>query len=211
MSGGGQTTADSARRRALINSCGLTGRWLLATFETAERDKHNRAVLAMIRSWARWVRGWAESPNPVWAGGPAGKPGVLMYGPPGAGKSWIGACAVNMLVDNGVAARFLRTVDMPKHDTEAVEALADIERTPVLVLDDLGAEKRTERALECLYLVIDGRAHAEAPTIVTTNWRPDPLMGLLNAAGAGFGDKLLSRLHGLCEFVPVGGPDRRKL
>lgn len=186
---------------------GLRGRWQLASFDVAKADEHNRAVIDRVQCWAADVARWAEQARPIWT---EGKPGLLLYGPPGVGKSWIAACAVNRLVDALVGARFLRGVDVPRNDQWAVEQLADDVATPVLVYDDVGAEKFTPRALECLYLILDGRTHAGAPTIITTNWRPEALGAMLNDAGAGYGDKVVSRLRELCEWVPVGGTDRRR-
>jgi DNA replication protein DnaC len=39
----------------------------------------------------------------------------------------------------------------------------------LLLLDDLGAERETEWAIETLYLLIDHRVKHELPTIITTN------------------------------------------
>lgn len=190
-----------------MDFCGLRGRWTLATFDAACLDDHNRALHGRVRGWASDARLWAKGARPVWT---RGKPGLLLYGPPGVGKSWAAACAVNYLVDALVGVRFLRGVDVPRRDQDAVEALADVECTPVLVYDDIGAEKFTPRALECLYLILDGRTHAGAPTVVTSNWRPAGLGAMLNEAGSGYGDKVVSRLRELCEWIPVGGPDRRR-
>jgi len=49
------------------------------------------------------------------------------------------------------------------------EALDAISRVPMLVLDDLGAERDTSYSAELMYTVINTRYNAQKPTIVTTN------------------------------------------
>jgi len=135
--------------------------------------------------------------------------GLVFYGPTGVGKSHLGCAIVNRSIEGGIFARFLRTVNIPKENTEEVEKLSDPDDVPVLVLDDLGSEKGTDRALECLYSIIDGRAWNRVPIVITTNYKPEALKDRLNENKPGYGDRLISRLKKACKFVPVGGEDMR--
>jgi len=170
---------------------------LTKTFEHFVLDSSNRAAWEALTDWL----GTADDR--------AYKTGLLLFGPTGVGKTHLACAAANWLLDREVFCRYLRTVDIPREDTDAVRELANPDDTPWLVLDDLGAEKMTERALECLYLIIDGRLWHKAPTIVTTNYTPTQLRKMLNSAEAGQGDRLVGRLTELCQMVPLGGDDRR--
>ena len=162
------------------------------TFENFKAAEGKKAALDRARQW---------KPD---------QKGILFYGPTGVGKSHLACAIVNHLIDEGTFALFLPTVRIPKEDTEAVEKLSDADEVPVLVMDDLGAEKGTERALECLYSIIEGRLWNKAPMFVTTNFRPpEDLIARLSENKAGYGERLVSRLKQVCEFVPIGGKDMR--
>jgi len=71
---------------------------------------------------------------------------------------------------------------------------------PMLVLDDLGAEKVTDWSLSTLYVIVNRRIDALKPTVVTSNLDLDKL--------AAFDPRLASRLGGFCR-VKLAGRDRR--
>lgn len=133
--------------------------------------------------------------------------GLLFYGPAGSGKTHLACAILNRLIDGGTFGFFLPTTKMPKENTDAIEKLSDPDEYPLLVLDDLGSEKTTDRALECLYSIIDGRIWNRAPMIITTNFKPPK--ELAARFGSDYGDRLASRLQLACLAVPVGGSDMR--
>jgi len=165
------------------------------TFDTFESLKGKTRALTKCVDWC------THFGQPL-----ASKPPVL-FGPTGVGKTHLGnAVAHFMVTQRGLFSQVLPTVCIPRRDTDEVLRLADPDEVPVLVLDDLGAEKRTDRALECLYILIDGRLRARAPTVVTTNFEPDALEQWL---GDEYGPRIVGRLREMGEFVPVGGEDMR--
>lgn len=98
--------------------------------------------------------------------------GLLLYGPVGTGKSFTAACIANALLEQNI------TVIM----TSFVKILQDIQGTgnesnyihvlnsaSLLIIDDLGAERNTDYALEKVYNVIDSRIRTDKPMVLTTN------------------------------------------
>jgi DNA replication protein DnaC len=92
---------------------------------------------------------------------------------------------------------------MKYNDSEVVN-LFDycLEKSPVVILDDLGKEKATDWAAERLYVMVESRYSACRATIATTNRGLDELEAL------GYG-ALVSRLQQTCRAVKVGGEDQR--
>lgn len=71
-----------------------------------------------------------------------------------------------------------------------------------LVLDDLGAEKASEWVLQMLYIIIDRRYRDFKKTIITSNLSLDEISERL-------GDRIASRIAGMCTIVRMDGEDRR--
>jgi DNA replication protein DnaC len=74
----------------------------------------------------------------------------------------------------------------------------------LLHIDDLGAEHRTDWVLEQLYTIINARYEDERSTLVTSNLGRDELAAQL-------GERIVSRLEGMCEILPFFGDDARRV
>lgn len=96
--------------------------------------------------------------------------GLLLWGDTGGGKTFAAACIANRLIDKGIPTlitSFPRILAAKYSDRD--DLLYKISKFPALVIDDLGAERGTEAALEVVYAVIDERYKSGKPLIVTTN------------------------------------------
>lgn len=105
--------------------------------------------------------------------------GLLMYGPVGTGKSFSAACIANYLLNRGVPVMmtsFVRILEVIQSGREDAGDLLDMmNHVKLLILDDLGAERGTDFALEKVYNVIDSRYRAKLPIILTTNLTLDDM------------------------------------
>lgn len=96
--------------------------------------------------------------------------GLLLWGDTGGGKTFSAACIANAVIDRGIPVlitSFPRLLAAGWDERE--DFLRNVHRFPLLILDDLGAERGTEYALESVYSVIDERYKSGKPLIVTTN------------------------------------------
>lgn len=74
----------------------------------------------------------------------------------------------------------------------------------LLLLDDIGSAKDTDWTVaEVMFPIIDARYSAGRPTILTSN------LDVVRLAAA-LGDRVSSRLEGMCEVVDMDGTDRRQ-
>ena len=99
--------------------------------------------------------------------------GLLFTGDIGTGKSFYACAIANALIKQGVSAYVISTPTLLGKLSENygdAQALLDwLKSVELLVIDDLGAERDTPYGMEQLFKVIDLRARANKPLIVTTN------------------------------------------
>ena len=138
--------------------------------------------------------------------------GLWLFGDVGTGKT-----SLAMLVSKAAleAGRSVAIYSLPRLLSDIKETYEDssersymqlFERlvgVDLLHIDDLGAEKRTDWVLEQLYSIINERWQEQRSIIVTTNLIDvDELRGQI-------GPRTVSRLHEMCDLIPIMGRDRR--
>jgi DNA replication protein DnaC len=138
--------------------------------------------------------------------------GLWLFGDVGTGKT-----SLAMLVSKAAleAGRSVAIYSMPRLLSDIKETYEDRSETSymqlferlvgvdLLHIDDLGAEKRTDWVLEQLYSIINERWQEQRSVIVTTNLIDvDELRDQI-------GPRTVSRLHEMCDLIPIMGRDRR--
>lgn len=99
--------------------------------------------------------------------------GLLFYGGVGTGKTFAAACIANHLLNQRIPVimtSFVKLLESMQSFSEDDSALiARLNRAKLLIIDDLGAERSTDYALEKVYDIVDSRYRAKLPIILTTN------------------------------------------
>ena len=124
--------------------------------------------------------------------------GLLFWGGVGTGKTYLAGCIANALLDQGVTVmmtNFSRVLsDLPgMFSGDRNRYLDSFNRFRLLIIDDFGAERSSEFALEQVFNIIDGRTRARKPLIVTTNLSLPELKHPDSLAKARIYDRLLER------------------
>lgn len=136
--------------------------------------------------------------------------GLLLHGPVGTGKTFFAACVANAVVSLGYKARLTNFEQIEKAlwDTEQkTQYMRELMRYDLLILDDLGTERKSEYMQEIVYNVIDGRYRAGLPVIITTNLTADELTKTDEIGYSRIYDRILER----CLPVKVEGKSRRRM
>lgn len=136
---------------------------------------------------------------------------LAIIGPTGTGKTYTAmALARSLLTEDYVPVSIVTAADlMAALRPSSVSEHANLDLmafavAPVLVLDDLGAERITEWTEEQLYRLADERSRNARPTIVTSNLDGEQLR-------ARYGARVIGRLFGGAALIKLDGADRRAL
>ncbi|WP_043267161.1 ATP-binding protein [Streptomyces sp. CT34] len=181
-----------------------------------------------VIAWVRAIAGNAvapnaEGPNPHY--GTAGRreithgPSLLLWGSTGAGKTHQAYGAIRALTAAGCGVHWYAATaadlyaDLrPRAGVDPEHLLRRVMRVPLLLLDDLGAAKPSEWTEEITFRLVNWRCQNQLPTIFTSNMPPvrtDRMPAHQAVLRDKVGDRVLSRLSGMCTAVEFTGPDRR--
>lgn len=136
------------------------------------------------------------------------KNSLLFVGGTGTGKTHLAAAIANLLVDKGIQTRFgtfqahLEEIKKEFDQSGQKHYLDDIKGSPMLIIDDLGKELKTDWTQSVLYDLINYRYEHLLPMVITTNLTADELAN--HCGGA-----VWSRLQEMCDSVVMQGEDYR--
>ena len=162
---------------------------------TFEHDDGSSPAMNRARAF---VEHWDEVRN--------AKAGLLFWGGIGPGKTYMAACIANALLEKEkrvMMTDFSAITNISVND--AREYISCLVSYDLLIIDDLGAERSTEYAIQNVFDVINRRWESGRPLIVTTNLDMEDIKKEKDIAKTRIYDRLLD----MCTPVLVDGDSKR--
>jgi len=126
---------------------------------------------------------------------------IYLMGNCGTGKSHLSAAYLNEAFSQGRTGLFISIVDLLNALYKSIRSnegepdwttiLNRFMEADILVIDDLGQEKVTEKSNEVLFILLNQRIRKNRTTVISSNWQPVELTSL------GYKKAIASRLRGL--------------
>lgn len=164
------------------------------TFDLASDEKH-------IQIARRYVENFDKMRS--------GNYGLLLWGNSGTGKSFTAHCIANALIDKEIYVCLYSAVELVSRLMDRdlrEETIRTVWKAPVLIIDDMGAERDSPYAREQLGAMIENRAESEKPLIVTTNYTLAEMTSCKDKTM----QRIFDRLEAMCVPVGVIGESRRR-
>lgn len=167
-------------RRICFNGSSL----MKCTFENSVETEH----LKMAKNYAEHFREFKENSK-----------GLLLYGTVGTGKSHMAACIANKLIDDGykvMMTNFATMVNILQSSFDGKQEYIDsLNRYALLIIDDLGAERKSDFMQEQVFNIIDARYRSGLPMIITSNLTMKQLTEPTEIGFARIYDRILEKCH----------------
>ncbi len=153
--------AERSKRRTArhISEARLPVGKTIATFDFAAVPMVSKAQVMALTAGDAWLAGGAN---------------LLMFGPPGGGKSHLAAAISLALVENGWRVLFVRTTDLvqrlqvSRQELALESAIAKLDKYHLLVLDDLAYVSKDQAETSVLFELIAAR-YERRSMLITAN------------------------------------------
>ena len=145
---------------------------------------------------------------------------LVLFGSYGSGKTYLLEAAARFILEAGGRVHYAMATDLldaikgsfssaaeTPGQKDTSELLEFYKATPVLFLDDLGAERPTAFANERLTSIVDDRYRNEKRLMVTTN---HSFQGLYNTGYERIAERLFDDVTGAARQIQLSGNFRRK-
>jgi len=168
----------------LIGQCPMLNKEPTCLIPSVKRRERDRDMIA--QGWPRkyvlesvWEECRAASLVQKWLMNRQRGDGLLIHGPVGTGKTMTAALAAKALWDQGIEGRFVNAAEliMKLEDKKRSrsETIQELVGPPLLTLDDWGVVEPAPWTIGLIDLLVEKRASAGRPMIVTTNLTPKTL------------------------------------
>ncbi|MBR2328049.1 MAG: ATP-binding protein [Clostridia bacterium] len=134
-------------------------------------------------------------------------PNLLLTGQPGLGKTFLSSAIAREVIDRGFYVLYESCQNILTRMENAKfknlnDDFSDLLSCELLIIDDLGAEFKTQFSESCIYNIINSRIISKLPTVISTNLTPDEI-------SESYHERIGSRILGEYTTVMFLGTDVR--
>lgn len=145
----------------------MTKEFRKITFETWDHKKGNEHMYRLGIKYVKNFKAMKEK-----------NIGLLIYGAPGNGKTFLSGCIANALLDQYIPAVCVSSIGVldrikdsfNKYGDEGIQNILNcLDNADLVIIDDLGVEVNTEWSRATMYQILNTRYEKKKPLIITTN------------------------------------------
>lgn len=185
------------KQERLFRSARIPRRYMsktFANFDSQRQPAAHKAARAFVDDWEHNLESGSS---------------LFLVGDVGTGKTHLAFGILHALLEkkvSGMAANVPALMDdlRPSSHADGEEQMAALKTVPLLVLDDLGAQRTTEWVTERLYVLLNARYDNYLPTVITSN---DYLEDLAKMHGW---RRIVDRIVEMCDLIRVEGESYRR-
>ncbi|MCA0969853.1 primosomal protein DnaI [Halobacillus litoralis] len=198
------------KQQSLIKSLHIPRETLEATLDRI--DPHDPARGQAVKETLQYIRNLGDELPPK---------GLYFHGPFGVGKTFFLGAIANELSEKGIPSmliympEFVREIKNSIKDDSMSEKIQAFKETPVLMLDDIGAESQSAWFRdEILGSILQYRMMERLPVFFSSNYSLDDLEKVMMTSNRGDVEKvkaqrITERIRQLSTTVVVNGENRR--
>lgn len=162
-----KATEKQIRLQQIFNNSLMTKEFKECTFTKWEHDLGNKKMYDLGIKYVKHFKEMKEK-----------NLGLLIYGSPGNGKTFLSGCIANALIEEFIPIVCVSAIGIldrikdsfGRYGDEGVQSILNcLDNAELLVIDDLGTENNTPWSRATMYQIIDARYRKKKPLIVTSN------------------------------------------
>lgn len=195
-----QAEKDMAYIKRLRRASLMDDKFKDSTFESFKTNKFNTRNLKLCKRYATAFGQMLEKNQ-----------GLILWGDVGTGKSYAAACIANYLLDHKtpvIMTSFVKILAaIQKGNDQEERIFSKLNRTKLVIFDDLGAERDTSFGIEKVYSIVDERYRKQLPMILTTNLTLDQMKQETDIRFS----RIYDRIFETCYPMQFTGPSWRRV
>lgn len=162
-----QAIEKQTRLSQIFNNSLMTKEFKEFTFENWDHELGNKKMYDLGLKYVRHFKEMREQ-----------NLGLLIYGQPGNGKTYLTGCIANELLNNFVPVVCVSAIGIlerikdsfGKYGDEGIQSILNcLDNADLVIIDDIGTENNTPWSRSTMYQILDTRYRKKKPLIVTSN------------------------------------------